>query len=125
MSISFKQKGKFSWPDKFERNYKKVKKSNLFDEYGKEGVQNLKKVSPKDTGRMSQSWFYKVSTEKYSTVLSFHNNDIENGCNVAIIVQYGHGTKNGVWIQGIDYINPSMAPVFEELCEKIWKEITL
>lgn len=97
---------------------------SVLEEYGRQGVQNLSAASPVDTGLMASSWRYEVTQSGSAVSLTFHNDDIENGCNVAILVQYGHATKNGYFIEGLDFINPALRPIFQSLADRAWKEVT-
>lgn len=92
------------------------------DKYGKRGVEALMLNSPEDTGRMAVSWDYEIEHTKNGAVLRWINSDVEGGCNVAILVQYGHATKNGSYVMGRDFINPALAPIFDEMAEQIWEE---
>lgn len=122
--IRFEHKGNFS---KLDRYFKQIKNSvnNVdFDEFGRRGVAALSSATPVRTGLAAQSWYYKIIKTKDSTTITFNNSDIENGVPIAIILQYGHATKNGGWVEGRDYINPSIQPIFDELAKNAWKEVT-
>ena len=122
--IRFEQKGNFT---KLDRYFKRIKNSvnNVdFDEFGRRGVAALASATPVKTGLAAQSWYYKIKKTKDSTTITFNNSDIENGVPIAIILQYGHATKNGGWVEGRDYINPSIQPIFDELAKNAWKEVT-
>lgn len=93
------------------------------DKYGSKGVAALKKATPKDTGLTANSWSYKITRSKNSVTISFENSNINDGVPIAIILQYGHGTRNGGWVEGYDYINPAVRPIFEELAKAAWKEV--
>lgn len=122
--ISFRQKGDFSKTMGFlERARESVKLGNL-DKYGREGVAALSSATPVDTGLTAHSWYYKIEHEKNTTSISFFNSNIQNGVPVAIILQYGHGTRNGGWVQGRDYINPAIQPIFDKIANTAWKEVT-
>lgn len=122
--IRFVQKGNFSKLDHyFKRVTDAAKKINL-EQYGKKGVAALEKATPVKTGKTSQSWYYKITKTKDSMTITFNNSNIQNGIPIAIILQYGHGTKNGGWVEGRDYINPSIQPLFDELAKEAWKEVT-
>lgn len=92
--------------------------------YGERGVGLLKNATPKDSEKTANSWYYEIKRTKTSVSLIFSNSNIQNGCNVAILLQYGHATRNGSWVEGIDYINPALKPLFDEIAEEIWKEAT-
>lgn len=122
--IRFEQKGNFS---KLDHYFKRTRNSinNIdFDEIGKKGVDALSSATPIDTGLVSQSWYYKIIKTKDSVTINFNNSDIENGAPIAILLQYGHATRNGGWVEGRDYINPSIQPIFDELAKNAWKEVT-
>lgn len=73
---------------------------------------------------MGRSWEYKIVQNRGSVSIEWYNTDVENGSNVAILVQYGHGTGTGGYVQGRDFINPAMRPIFDEIAQKLWKEVT-
>lgn len=124
MKIRFEQKGNFSKLDRYFRRVRNFADNVDFDEFGRQGVAALASATPVDTGLAAQSWYYKVIKTKDSTTITFNNSDIENGVPIAIILQYGHATKNGGWVEGRDYINPSIQPIFDELAKNAWKEVT-
>ena len=93
------------------------------DKYGSKGVAALKEATPKDTGLTANSWTYKITRSKNSVTISFENTNINDGVPIAIILQYGHGTRNGGWVEGYDYINPAVRPIFDELAKAAWKEV--
>ncbi len=97
--------------------------TSLLNRYGVIGVDILQRETPKLTGKTSESWYYKVSRDKTSWILSFNNSNIINEVPIAIILQYGHGTKNGSYVQGIDYLNPAIRPLFEDLSKQISTEV--
>lgn len=93
------------------------------DKYGSKGVAALKEATPKDTGLTANSWSYNITRGKNSVIISFENSNINDGVPIAIILQYGHGTRNGGWVEGYDYINPAVRPIFDELAKAAWKEV--
>lgn len=124
MSISFRQKGDFSKTTSFLTKIKNGIGTNELERYGREGVAALSSATPVDTGLTAKSWYYKIEKKSRSVTISFHNSNIQNGVPIAIILQYGHGTRNGGWVQGRDYINPAIQPIFDKLAENAWKEVT-
>ena len=99
-------------------------RSGDLDKYGREGVAALSSATPVDTGLTANSWHYKIEQRSGSVSIVFYNSNIQNGVPIAIILQYGHGTRNGGWVQGRDYINPAIQPVFDKITEDAWREVT-
>ena len=124
--ISFENKGNFKNLTSFLERSKEVFNIGILDRYGREGVDALSKVTPVDTGVASNSWYYEINNDAKTGKISlnFCNSDIENGCPIAIILQYGHATKNGGWVEGRDYINPAIQPIFDKIVNEAWKEVT-
>lgn len=122
--ITFEQRGDFSKITRYFERLKEVIHLGELDKYGKEGVAALSSATPKRTGLTANSWEYKITHEKESATISFYNTNVNDGVNIAIILQYGHGTRNGGYVQGRDYINPVIQPVFDKIAESAWKEIT-
>lgn len=123
--ISFKHKGDFSKLDKYLNEVRKaVRKDTIFDKYGRAGVAALSSATPIETGLAAQSWYYEVEQSSSSVRIVFSNSDVENGFPVAIMLQYGHGTGTGGWVEGRDYINPAIQPIFDKIAEDAWKEVT-
>ena len=122
--ISFRQKGDFSKLTSFLERAKESVKIGDLDKYGREGVAALSSATPIDSGKTANSWNYEITNKNGSVTISFNNSNIQNGVPIAIILQYGHGTKNGGWVQGRDYINPAIQPVFDEIVDKSWREVT-
>ncbi len=122
--ISFRQKGDFSKLTRFLEKAKNVVRIGDLDKYGREGVAALASATPVDSGLTASSWYYKVEHTNGSATISFYNSNIQNGVPIAIILQYGHGTKNGGWVQGKDYINPAIQPIFDQIADKAWREVT-
>lgn len=92
--------------------------------YGQRGVEALSAATPVDTGKTASSWKYEVKRSKGSYEISWSNTNINDGVNVALILQTGHGTGSGGYVRGVDYINPALAPIFDEMVDEIWKEVT-
>ena len=124
MKISFRQKGDFSKLTGYLVKAKNAIKISDLDKYGREGVSALSSATPVDTGKTAGSWYYKIENKNGSATISFYNSNIQNGVPIAIILQYGHGTRNGGWVQGGDYINPAIQPLFDKIAENAWKEVT-
>lgn len=122
--ISISQKGDFSKLTGFLERMKNVIKIGDLDKYGREGVAALSAATPKESGLTASSWYYEINREKDSVSISFHNSNINKGVPIAIILQYGHGTKNGGYVEGIDYINPAIQPLFNKIADDAWKEVT-
>lgn len=122
--IKFRQKGDFSKLTRYFERVKEVVKLGDLDKYGREGVAALASATPVDTGLTASSWRYEIDHGKDSVSISFYNDNIQNGVPIAIILQYGHGTRNGGWVQGQDYINPVIRPLFDKIADEAWKEVT-
>ena len=122
--IEFSQKGDFSKLNSFLEKSKNLIKIGDLDKYGREGVQALREATPKDTGLTSESWNYDIIRTKNRVSITFTNSNIQNGVPIAIILQYGHGTGWGGYVQGRDYINPAIRPIFDKIADEAWKEVT-
>lgn len=122
--IKFRQKGDFSRLTNFLEKAKETVKLGDLDRYGREGVAALSSATPKDSGLTASSWYYEITHENGSSSISFHNSHVNRGVNIAIILQYGHATRNGGWVEGRDYINPAIQPIFDKIAENAWKEVT-
>lgn len=122
--ITFKSKGDFSKTTNFLENIKKSKYADILDKYGQLGVKALSEATPKDTGLTASSWDYTITNKNGKIKLTFTNSNIQNGVPIAVILQYGHGTNGGGWVEGTDYINPAIRPIFEEIVRDAWKEVT-
>ena len=122
--ISFRQKGDFSKLTRYLERAKEAAKIGILDKYGKEGVAALASATPTETGKTANSWYYEVENQNGSAKITFNNSNINKGVPIAIILQYGHGTGTGGWVQGRDYINPAVQPLFDRIAEEAWKEAT-
>ena len=122
--ISFRQKGDFSKLTRYLERVKGVFNASLLDKYGREGVQALASATPVDSGLTASSWSYEVTNTNGTAKITFNNSNIQNGVPIAIILQYGHATGNGGWVQGRDYINPVIRPLFDKIANDAWKEVT-
>ena len=122
--ITITSKGDFAKTFSFLNASKKINLNSILDKYGKEGVSLLSANTPIDSGKTSTSWTYKIENSKGKTSINWYNTNVINGVNIAIILQYGHGTQNGGYISGRDYINPALLPLFNRMTNEIWKEVT-
>ena len=122
--INFKHHGDFSKLTKFLNNAKTTVSQKELDKFGREGVSALSSATPVDSGLTAKSWTYEIIGNKNSISISFYNSNIQNGVPIAIILQYGHGTRNGGWVQGRDYVNPVIQPIFDKIADEAWKEVT-
>ena len=120
--ISLTSKGDYRKTEKFMKNARTKKLMSILKQYGEEGVAALMVATPLDTGRTASSWRYEIKVENNCIRLVFHNDNIQNGVPIAIILQYGHGTGTGGWVEGRDYINPAIQPVFDKIANSAWKE---
>lgn len=125
MMIRFRQKGDFHKTANFLQKAKQAMVLRHLDDYGRMGVEALSLNTPVDTGLTAESWYYKIVETEGRIEIRFNNtNVVNNWCNIAIILQTGHATRNGGWVEGIDYINPAIQPIFDKLGRDAWEEIT-
>ncbi len=122
--ITFRHKGDFSNLTKFLERAKEAVRLGLLDQYGRKGVAALASATPVDTGNTANSWYYEIENQNGVAKLRFCNSNVNDGVQIAVILQYGHGTRNGGYVQGRDYINPAIQPVFDEIAESAWREVT-
>ena len=122
--ISFRQKGDFSKTTRFLKNTKNVVRNVDLDKYGREGVAALRSATPIDSGDTANCWYYKVEKDASHISIAFYNDNNNKGVPIAIIIQYGHGTGTGGWVEGRDYINPAIQPIFDKLSSDLWREVT-
>lgn len=124
MNISFHQKGSFKNTEKFlKRASDQINQFLELNKYGQMGVEALSAATPIRTGKTAESWSYMIETSGDGITISWYNDNVNDGFNVAIGLQYGHGLKNGSYVKGIDYINPALKPIFDEIAEKAWGEV--
>ena len=122
--ITFRQKGDFSKLTRFLERAKEAVHLGDLDKYGRAGVAALASATPVDSGETASSWYYEITNKNGSAVISFRNSNVQNGVPIAIILQYGHGTGTGGWVQVRDYINPAIQPIFDQIANNAWKEVT-
>ena len=121
--ITFRQKGDFSRLTRFLEKAKDVVHLGELDKYGRAGVAALASATPVDSGQTADSWYYKVTNQNGVVRITFYNSNVNEGVPIAIILQYGHGTGTGGWVEGRDYINPAIQPIFDEIAEQAWKGV--
>lgn len=122
--IKFEQKGNFKKTEKFFQWAIRREYVKLFEQVGEAGVEALKEATPKDTGKTAESWGYIVQNTKQGLSITWTNSNRNDGASVAILIQLGHGTGTGAYVQGVDYINPALKPVFEAFANQVWWEVT-
>ena len=121
--ISFRQKGDFSKLTRFLERAKETVYLGDLNKYGRQGVAALASATPIDSGETASSWYYEIENNKESATITFYNSNVQNGVPIAIILQYGHGTRNGGWVEGRDYINPAIQPIFDQIVDDAWREV--
>jgi hypothetical protein len=122
--ISITSKGDLEQTEAFLRRVSKVDIRSILEAAGQQGVKALASATPRDSGLAADSWDYKVSGGRGRARITWINTDVENGFPVAIMLQYGYGTGTGGYVQGKDYINPAMRPIFDQLAERVWKAVS-
>ena len=122
--FSFSSQGDFSKTLKSLAVLQKLDLGKICEAEAEKGVRALMAATPRDTGLSANSWGYTIVRSKGSVMIGWTNSDVENGFPVALMIQYGHGTGTGGYIQGKDYITPAMRPIFDEIRETVWKAVT-
>ena len=122
--ITFRQQGDFSKLTRYFERLKEAIKIGDLDKYGREGVAALASATPRDSGLTASSWYYEIENQNGKYTIRFNNSNVNKHVNIAIILQYGHGTRNGGWVEGRDYINPAIQPIFDKIADEAWKEVT-
>ena len=122
--VRFRHRGDFSKTIKYLGKVEKAVRLSDLDKYGREGVAALASATPVDSGLTASSWYYEITNKDGIITISFNNSNIQNGVPIAIILQYGHGTGTGGWVEGRDYINPAILPVFDRITNNAWREVT-
>lgn len=124
MPVVISHKGDFSKTSRFFKRIRSKQVYKKLEAYGQMGVNALREATPKRTGKTADSWSYEIKiTDRYVT-LTWKNSNVVNGwANVAVLIQYGHATRGGAYVKGIDYINPAMRPVFEKMAKEVWMEV--
>lgn len=121
--ISTTSSGAYDKTLSFLNNMKTNRIFSVLDKYGPVGVSALSSATPKETGETAHSWKYEIRHDGNVHILSWYNTHEESGVNIAIILQYGHGTGTGGYVRGIDYINPAMRPIFDKIVDDIWRQV--
>lgn len=122
--ISFRHKGDYSKATRYFERLKEAAKLGILNKYGRAGVAALSSATPVDSGQTASSWGYEIEHSSGSARIIFTNSHVNKGVNIAIILQYGHGTGTGGYVQGRDYINPAIKPIFDQIAEEAWREVT-
>lgn len=124
MRVNFEVSGGFTKTERFLNRMKRREYLNVLDEFGRDGVQALRNATPVDSGATAEAWDYEIKRTRNCTEIVWTNSNINDGVPIAVILQYGHGTGTGGYVQGRDYINPAIRPVFDKIAEKAWKVVT-
>ena len=122
--IQIKHKGSFKHAEKFLQNGKKRDYLSILGRYGEEGVEALRQATPVESGKTANSWSYSIVQGGSSTTIYWKNSHLHKGVNIAVILQYGHGTGTGGYVEGRDFINPALQPVFDRLAKEAWDAVT-
>lgn len=121
--IKISSSGDFSKTFKFLEKMQKFKIERILQKYGSKGVSALSSATPIDSGLTASSWTYSIEISGESATIHWLNNNTNNGVNIAVILQYGHGTGTGGYVEGRDYINPALQPIFDRMVEEAWREV--
>ncbi len=124
MRVKFEVSGGFTKTERFLNRMKRREYLNVLDEFGRDGVQALRNATPVDSGATAEAWDYEIKRTSNYTEIVWTNSNINDGVPIAVILQYGHGTGTGGYVQGRDYINPAIRPIFDNIAEKAWKVVT-
>lgn len=124
MRVKFEVSGGFTKTERFLNRMKRREYLNVLDEFGRDGVQALRNATPVDSGSTAEAWDYEIKRARDYTEIVWTNSNINDGVPIAVILQYGHGTGTGGYVQGRDYINPAIRPIFDKIAEKAWKVVT-
>lgn len=122
--IVIKQQGNFNNTEAFLKRAGNVNIMRILNKHAREGVAALKAATPIDSGETRNAWGYEIQKKGNSFTICWTNSNIVNGVPIAIILEYGHGTKNGGYVQGRDYIKPAIRPIFDKIANEAWKEVT-
>lgn len=123
MGVKITQKGDFKKTEKYLKKSMGLDYRSVLEKYAREGVNALSAATPVESGETAMSWDYEIVKKGSSISIVWKNHNINKGVNIAVILQYGHATRNGGWVEGRDYINPALRPIFDALAEAAWKEV--
>ena len=123
MMIGFSQNGGFKKTLRFLERCVKSNPNTILKKYAEKGLLALISNTPIDSGKTSSSWGYEIQSTGSSHAITWTNSNVINGSNIAVLIQYGHGTNNGGYVSGVDYINPALRGLFEEIAKDVWREI--
>ena len=121
--ITFVHKGNFEKTEAFLKRAKEAEFLNRLDAVAREGVSALAAATPVNTGKTASSWDYEIVRTKTGATIYWTNSNVNDGVPVAILIQYSHSTGEGAYVQGTDFINPAMVPVFNNIAESAWREV--
>ena len=122
--ITIRQRGNFKKLDSyFRKSLEIINRNDRIHEIIRDCIEKLKEVTPKDTGLTSDSWTYNIKNKKDITIVEINNTNIQNGVNIALILEYGHGTENGAWIEGKNYIAPTVFEAYQKILNMTWEEV--
>jgi hypothetical protein len=122
--ISIKHKGNFKNIERFLSQASKIDCRHILEKYGEKGVLALSSATPIDSGETANSWKYSIEIDDRSSKVVWSNTNIEGGVNVAILIQYGHATISGGYVQGLDFINPALKSILDEMSDEVWREVS-
>lgn len=125
MSIKITSNNKWNKTTKWMKTDRSKQFERILKKYAERGLRELYKATPKDTGKTANSWSYELSIKRDKSSIIFTNYNLaDNGMPIALYIQYGHGTKNGGYVKGVNYITPALKPIFEEIANEAWREVT-
>ena len=122
--ITFTESGDFKNTERYLEHLQRDDLASVLNKYGSLGVNALANATPVDSGMTSESWYYTIESKRGYYSIRWHNNNINEGESIAILIQYGHGTRTGGYVQGRDYIMPAIRPIFDQIAAEAWREVT-
>ena len=122
-AITFTHNGDLKKTESFLKKMLKLDLRSKLERYGQKGVSALASATPKDSGKTAESWSYEITQDEKGISISWSNSNVNKGVNIAVILRYGHGTKNGGYVKGRDYITPAIRPIFDAILKDVWKEV--